>query len=133
MLFFQYSQVIFFLYLASDERLLIHEKTAAVLGMNDSFLILGLGLVELALLFFFGEVVKQPWRLKGWLLPVCAFFGLMVFVDAFLPERMPGRLALEDLSKIWAIVFLLIYAWKYCMDWVVDSSQKECNGTQDTP
>ena len=128
-LLFQWSQVVFFLYLACDERLLIHEKMAAVLGMNDSFLILGLGLIELALLFFVGEVIKQPWRLKRWLLPVCAFFGLMVFVDAFLPERMSGRLALEDLSKTWAIVFLLIYAWQYCMDWIVGLSQKECNGT----
>ena len=127
--FFQCSQVVFFIYLASDERLLIHEKMAAVLGVNDSFLILGLGLIELGLLFSVGEVIKQSWSVKRWLLPVCGFFGVMVFVDAFLPERMAGRLAVEDLSKTWATAFLLIYAWQYCTGWVFGSSRKESNGT----
>ncbi len=127
-LLFQSSQVLFFLYLACDERLLIHEKLASIFGFEDSFFILGLGLVELALLIFMGEVMKQSWKIKGWLFSVCLFFGLMVLVDMFLPERMSGRLALEDLSKIWAVAFLFTYAWQYGMDWIAGLWTKECDG-----
>ncbi len=112
---FEYSQILFFLYLAADERLLIHEKLASMVGFEDAFFILGLGLVELVLLFAVGNVARQPWKVSGWLLPAGGFFGLMVFVDACLPEQMVGRLSVEDLSKTWAIFFLLNYAWQYAM------------------
>ena len=42
--------------------------------------------------------------------------GLMVFVDAFIHSDMLGRLAVEDLSKLWAVVFLFVYAWCYAME-----------------
>ncbi len=116
---FEWSQVLFFLYLACDERLLIHEKMGSILQMNDAIWILSLGIAELLLLFIFGEVARQPWRLKGWLLAAAAFFGVMVYVDAFLPSAMPGRLPLEDLSKTWATVFLLVYSWNYCMESII--------------
>ena len=40
----------------------------------------------------------------------------MVFVDAFINSDMLGRLAVEDLSKLWAVVFLFVYAWSYTME-----------------
>lgn len=126
-LFFQCSQVLFFLYLTADERLLIHEKMASVLEVNDILFILGLGLTELLLLFSAGEVVKQPWKLKGWLIPACAFYATMALVDGCFPQRMPGRLALEDLSKIWTAFFLLIYAWQYTINWISCSWRKACD------
>lgn len=127
-LFFQGSQIIFFIYLACDERLLIHEKMASLLGVNDAFLILGLGLVELLLLFSAGEIIKQPWKLKAGVFSAGAFFGLMVLIDALGPECMDGRLALEDLAKTWAVAFLLIYAWEYCLDWIFTSAGRESDG-----
>ena len=84
--------------------------------------------MELGLLFIVGKVSQQPWAVKGWLLPVGVFFGLMVFVDAFLPDKMVGRLALEDLSKTWAGLFLLAYAWHYTINSIPYSEPKESDG-----
>ncbi len=127
-LFFLWSQFFFFLYLTCDERLLIHEKAGLILGMEDAFLLIGLGIIELLLLFVAGDVMKQGVKLKGCLLVACAFFAAMVFIDAFLPPRMPGRLALEDLSKTWAIVFLFMYAWHFSMGWISDLNERDSNG-----
>lgn len=127
-MFFPWSQVLFFLLVACDERLLIHEKMGSLLQMEDAFLILGLGLVELVLLFGVGKVTRQPWNLKGWLLPAAVCFAVMVGVDGLFPDDMCGRLALEDLSKTWAIYFLLIYAWQFCMDSASLSHQRRSDG-----
>lgn len=127
---FLWFQVFFFLYLACDERLLIHEKIGSLLSINDAIWILALGVVELLVLFSIGEVIRQPWRIKKWLLAAAASFSIMVCVDALFPADMRGRLALEDLSKTWAIVFLLIYAWQYCMDFILSSFRNLSNGAQ---
>jgi hypothetical protein len=116
--FFLWSQFLFFLYLACDERLLIHEKAGKLLGVNDALLLGGLGLVELVLLFAAGDVMKQARSLKQRLAWACVFFAAMVLIDGLLPSLMPGRLAMEDLAKTWAIVFLFLYAWRFCMEWI---------------
>ena len=126
---FLWFQALFFLYLACDERLLIHEKIGSLLSINDAIWILALGVVELLVLVFIGDVVRLPWRIKGWLLAAATGFSIMVCVDALFPSQMPGRLALEDLSKTWAIIFLLIYAWQYCTDFIISSFGKLTNGT----
>ena len=126
---FQWSQVLIFLFLACDERLLIHEKVGALLHIEDALVIAGLGFVELVLLVFVGDVMQQPWKMKGWLILAAIFFALMVGVDGLLPSGMSGRLALEDLSKTWAVLFLLIYAWQYCMESASDSSGKVSDGS----
>ena len=125
---FQWSQVLIFLFLACDERLLIHEKVGAVLQVEDALVIAGLGFIELGLLFFVGNVMQQPWKMKGWLILAAICFTLMVGIDGLLPSDMSGRLALEDLSKMWAVLFLLIYAWQYCMESASDPSQKASDG-----
>ena len=127
---FLWFQAVFFFYLACDERLLIHEKIGSLLSINDAIWILALGVVELLVLFSVGEVVRQSWRIKGWLIAAAASFAIMVCVDAFFPSQMRGRLALEDLSKTWAIVFLLIYAWQYCMDFILSAPGNLSHGTQ---
>lgn len=125
---FQWSQIFFFIYLACDDRLLIHEKAGSVLGVEDALLIGALGVLELLFLFLVGDVLRQPWKVKGWLLPAAGCFAIMVCIDGLFPSGMRGRLAVEDLSKMWAIVFLWVYAWTYCMDLIRASSQKESNG-----
>lgn len=112
---FEWAQIFFFIYLAFDERLLVHEKAGSLLGIEDALLIGGLGVVELLLLFWLGDVLRQPRRVKKWLLPAAVCFALMVCIDGFFPSGMRGRLAAEDLSKTWAAAFLWVYAWKYCM------------------
>ena len=128
-LIFAWSQVIFFFYLACDERLMIHEKIDMIFGVNDSILLLLLGALELFFLFVFGNLLRQERTLKICLFKACVLFALMVFVDAFMKGQIPGRLSLEDLSKTWAIVFLYIYAWRYCMTWIDKLSKGVENGT----
>lgn len=128
-LWFHWSQVLFFLYLACDERLMIHEKAGSLLHVEDAFLIFGLGGIEILLLLLIGDLESQPWKVKGWLLPAMACFLIMGLVDALVPSRIRGRLALEDLSKVWAILFLLIYAWQYCMTFIASSVREASDGT----
>jgi hypothetical protein len=113
---FLWSQVAFFLYMAADERLRIHEWLGACFGVEDAFILLGMGGLEVFLLVYFGDVLRQSWRTKIHLLITSLFFGLMVFVDAFIHSDMFGRLAVEDLSKLWAVVFLFVYAWCCTME-----------------
>ncbi len=112
---FQVAQVFFFVYLAADDRLRIHELVGYTIGIEDAFLLLGLGVLEVAMLFFLGRVHHWPWRVKGWLVAAGGLFFVMVVIDAFFPKEMKGRLALEDLAKLWAIVFLFLHAWNYCL------------------
>jgi hypothetical protein len=69
--------------------------------------------VQLVLLFWAGRVLSQPLPVSLWLLPAGFFFGFMVLIDGFAPKEIPGRLALEDLFKVWAGLCLFVYAWKY--------------------
>ena len=115
-LIFAWSQVFFFLYVACDERLLIHERLGQLLQIQDTLILAAIGGLELALLFGPGRLLHQPWRLKVWLVPMAVCYGMMLVVDGWFPPLMPARLAIEDLLKTWAIVFLLAYAWRYCMN-----------------
>lgn len=127
--FFLWSQVFFFLFLAADERLLIHEKLGSLLHVEDALLIFGLGLIELVLLIFVGRVMKQAWRVKGWLIPAALCFAVMVCIDALLAPDIQGRLAMEDLSKTWSILFLLIHAWHCCKNSISHSLHEASDGT----
>jgi len=113
---FLWSQVVFFLYVAADERLRIHEWLGGSLGIEDAFILLLMGALETFSLVYLGGVLRQSRRKKIHLLATVLFFGLMVVVDAFVQPNWPGRLAVEDLLKLWAVVFLFAYAWCYTID-----------------
>jgi hypothetical protein len=113
---FLWSQVVFFLYVAADERLRIHEWLGVFLGVEDAFILLLMGSLEIVSLVYLGGLLGQCRRKKIHLLATTLFFGLMVIVDAFMQPNWPGRLAVEDLLKLWAVVFLFAYAWCYTMD-----------------
>lgn len=115
---FQIAQAGFFSYFAADDRLMLHETVGVKLGMEDAYLLLVLGLLQLLALFLLAHVHRQIWPLKASVLAAGGLFFLMVLVDAFVPREMHGRLALEDLFKLWATVFLLLYAWLYCQRWI---------------
>jgi|GEM_PF-655030 len=115
---FQTVQVLFFAYLAADDRFRLHEFAGYRIGVDDAFLLLGLGVVQVGVLIGLGVVHKQVWHLKGCLLTAGALFFLMVLIDAFMPEEIRGRLSMEDLSKLWATAFLFLYAWFYCQTWI---------------
>jgi hypothetical protein len=119
--FFLWSQVTFFAYVAADERLRIHEWLGAALGMEDAWILLLMGGLEVFLLVFVGDVLKQARRTKIYLLLTVLFFALMVFVDGFIQPDRPGRLAVEDLLKLWAVVFMFGYAWCYTINYLTAS------------
>ena len=113
---FLWSQVLFFLYVAADERLRIHEWLGGSLGIEDAFILLFMGVLEVILLVSLGGLLRQSRQTKIYLLVTALFFALMVVIDAWMPSNFPGRLAAEDLFKLWAIVFLFVYAWCFTME-----------------
>lgn len=108
------SQTLFFLALGLDDRLMLHEKIGSKLPIaEDATLILGLGLIELGLLWWFGFLRWRNLNRAHYLLYLAAiFFACMVSIDGLLPRAIPLRLSLEDLSKVWASVCLFLFAWE---------------------
>lgn len=119
---FQVSQVAVFAYLAADERLQLHEMLGIRLDFQDAFILLGIGLLQLGFLFGLGRIHRQPLVLRLNLVMAGGLFFVMTLIDAFMPEELNGRLALEDLSKLWAAVFLFAYAWLYSRRWLANAS-----------
>lgn len=115
---FQVAQVLFFAYLAADDRFRLHEFAGYKLGMEDAYILLALGVVQIGILFGPGRIHRQSWHLKGCLLMAGGLFFMMVLIDAFMPEEIRGRLSMEDISKLWATAFLFLYAWFYCQTWI---------------
>jgi hypothetical protein len=110
--FFYWSQVIMFTYLGLDERFMFHEKLGAWLHHNDAYLLLGLGIIELGLLFSFGNLRQKPILARYFLFTAACFFAIMVVVDALFPAHMRLRLSLEELTKLWADLCLTLFAWE---------------------
>lgn len=119
---FQFVQLLLFLYLAADDRLKLHETLGARIGMEDAFILFGIGAVHVITLFLFGRIQRQRRSLQLYQMSAGGFFVLMVIIDAFFPKEMCGRLALEDLSKLWAVFLLFLYAWNYTRHWVQGES-----------
>jgi hypothetical protein len=109
--FFYLSQAYFFCYLAFDDRFLIHEKLGYILGINDAFIILSLGVTEIALILTWGNYQQWKESTKSYLFKAAICFAIMVIMDGFFPQEVVLRLSLEDLSKTWANVFLFLFAW----------------------
>lgn len=106
-------QALIFIYLAMDERFMLHEGIGYYLGINDAFLLGAIGLTELIVLYYYKEL-KFEWTIKSVSLYLGGmFFGIMVLIDAFGSADGKLRLSLEDLSKTWAIFFLFIYSFEF--------------------
>ncbi|NNK87103.1 MAG: hypothetical protein HKO90_02360 [Flavobacteriaceae bacterium] len=107
---FYLLQTLIFLYLALDERFMLHERIGYVLGIHDSFPLLTIGLAELGVLFYFREVGVKGGKYAGQLFLIGLLFTAMVIIDAFAPSKGLFRLASEDLLKLWAVYFLFRYS-----------------------
>ena len=106
-------QALIFIYLAMDERFMLHEGIGYYLGINDAFLLGAIGVTELIVLYYYKEL-KFEWTIKSVSLYLGGmFFGIMVLIDAFGSADGKLRLSLEDLSKTWAIFFLFIYSFEF--------------------
>lgn len=109
--FFFVSQSVIFFVLGVDDRFLIHEQIGQKTGIEDAFILLAIGVMELGFLFTLGrELLRKPAILFP-LLFGGGFFFIMVVIDAFVPSRTPLRLSAEDLTKLWACFCLFLYGW----------------------
>ncbi|HHB92423.1 MAG TPA: hypothetical protein ENK59_04325 [Thioploca sp.] len=106
------SQIVMFVYLGCDERFLIHESIGKFLGRNDAYLLLGLGLVEVGLLAWLGNLRQKTQLARKFLYIAAVLFFIMVVIDAKFPRDMLLRLSLEELTKLWADIFLFLFAWE---------------------
>lgn len=109
---FYTSQAVIFLYLGIDERFMLHEWWGELLDKNDAYFVLLPGVLILASLYFWGAMERQSWRAKLYLLLAAAFFAVMVVFDVIVPDQMLWRLSIEDLTKLWSDICLLLFAWE---------------------
>ena len=109
---FYRSQILFFGYLALDDRFLIHEKIRYILNTNDIFILLTLGIVEILLIVILGDYNGWNNKIRNNLIRAAFCFAIMVAIDTFYPSQMVPRLSLEDLSKTWANTFLFLFSWE---------------------
>jgi hypothetical protein len=110
--FFYLSQILLFTYLGFDERFLFHETIGFWLGRNDAYLLLGLGFIEIGLLVWLGNLRQKPKKALYFLGSAAIFFAIMVVIDAKFPSQMVLRLSLEELTKLWADICLVLFAWE---------------------
>lgn len=131
-LFFYLSQIFIFGYLGCDDRFLFHENIANFLNIHDALILLGIGLAEIVFLFMYGEIRKQPNFIKKDLIVAVFLFGIMIVIDAFLPSQLRLRLSVEDLAKLWADVFLFLFAWDICC-LKINQLKAEIRANKETP
>lgn len=106
------SQVLFFLYLAADDRFKGHELVGKIAGVDDAFFLLALGGLEVVLLVGPGGLLRRPRRQRLTLAAASALFALMTIVDAFIPPDLVLRLSVEDLTKTWACALFFWFGWQ---------------------
>ena len=107
---FYVSQIFIFAYLGADDRFMLHEAFGLKFHINDAFILLGIGFIEIGFLFFYGNMKQWSKPTKLYLLTAAGFFSLMTFIDAFMPNELLLRLTIEDLTKTWAAFFLFMFA-----------------------
>ena len=112
---FYRSQVMLFAYLGLDDRFLIHEYIGYVFKINDAFIFIGLGILEIILILAYNDYQHWSIRTKKYLLLAAAFSILMILIDGAFPREIVPRLSLEDLSKTWANAFIFMFAWSILM------------------
>jgi len=108
---FYLSQICFFTYLSIDERFMLHETFGRWFALNDAYLLLGLGIVELMVLLALGRLTTMPRAALLFLFAAGGFFSLMILIDARFPAEWLLRLSLEDLTKLLGAFSLFGFAW----------------------
>ncbi|OQW93951.1 MAG: hypothetical protein BWK79_08415 [Beggiatoa sp. IS2] len=109
---FYLSQVFIFAYLGMDDRLMVHEHLGNLLKVNDTYILLTVGFIEIGCLIGFGNVCQMPAKARRALYTAALLFAVMTVVDAKFPSHLLFRLSAEDLSKLWSDVYLVLFAWE---------------------
>jgi hypothetical protein len=108
---FYISQCLVFFYLALDDRFRIHERLGSLLSIGDHWILLLVGIAELACLALLGGRELLSGRPARFLALGAALSALMLVFDALVPHDMVLRLSIEDISKVWAGVSFFAFSW----------------------
>lgn len=107
---FYVSQVLMFCYLGVDDRFRLHEWVDQHVPHGEALVLVGAAIVEAYLVIFVGDLRKWSKRTRLYLGIGAVLSGVMMFIDLLLPTDWVLRLSCEDLSKVWAEVFLFMFA-----------------------
>lgn len=106
------AQGALFLWMAADERFMLHERIGAAIGVRSTLVLAAAVLINAVLYaalfrpsYFSGRMVRR-------LIAGAGLFLVMMIFDLLLPHAMPLRLSLEDLAKTWAGFAFLLFAWE---------------------
>lgn len=114
------SQMAIFGYLGVDDRFLLHERLSDVVPLHDTLILVAVGLVEIAALALLGDLRRRSGWVRGYVAAAGVLFGVMAAIDAFAPSDAVLRLAVEDLSKVWAGWFLFLFSWRILEEHVTE-------------
>jgi hypothetical protein len=112
------TQMILFGYLGADDRFKLHEHLGWWLSVPDHFILITVAAIEIILLVTIGRHLLTS-RALTFLMLACAFFAVMIVIDAWVPHDLLLRLTLEDLSKTWSALFFFMFSWsvfEQCLD-----------------
>ncbi len=117
------SQIAIFGYLGADDRFLLHERLSDVVPLHDTLILVLVGVGEVVALALWGDLAGRSRRARLYLCLAAVLFMVMAAIDAFAPSELTLRLSFEDLSKVWATLFLFLFAWE-----VLDAHLAELKG-----
>jgi len=109
--YFYLSQVLLFFYIGVDDRFLFHESMGRLLQVRDSYFVIILGILEVALIIKLGNFKSLSRCVRRYLYCAALFFSAMFIFDAFVSKEALLRLSIEDLSKTWGLLFVFLFAW----------------------
>jgi len=109
---FYVSQILMFSYLGLDDRFRLHEYVDQYVPHGETLVLVGAAALEACLLIALGDLKSRPQRTRVYLGIGAVLSAVMLFVDTFLPYDLLLRLSCEDLSKVWAEVFLFLFAFE---------------------
>ena len=107
---FYISQIFMFFWLGFDDRFMVHEYLSQ--WTRESYIMLGLGIVEAYFLIALGQLRQQPRSVLFYLIAGAFWTGSMTLADHLFPSKMLFRLSIEDLSKSWGAFCLFFFGWE---------------------
>ncbi len=106
-----FSQALILLYMALDDRLMLHERIGDLLLLPSTLVfVVVVALNGLVYLLWF-RVKNFNLAMVMYLVLAGVFFFVMMIIDDLVARSIRGRLAMEDLCKVWAGYFFLRFAW----------------------
>lgn len=113
------------LWMAMDERFMLHEKIGAALHTRSTVILAAGALINGALYVALFRPSHFNLRMARLFAAAVLIFLIMMVFDLLLPHNMPLRLSFEDLSKTWSGFAFLLFAWEAARFRLVGKPQGE--------